>query len=402
MEFERALVSSKAVSLSGHAKKIVSLGWSSTGVLASGSSDNRVRVWYDVTAGPSSMRFDWLTGHTAAVDALAWSPATPTVLATGGLDKTLRVWDTRAGGRVALVLATRGQALHVGWSHDGNLLAVGTRDDIFAVADMRRAGGVAGGAAGGGATTTASSAVSGGADAGAFVLTASVKDELNEFAFAPNGCVYAGVGSVGLGGGVGVGGGGGGAISLHGGADSVGSLVVWDVSGSELSERARVVSHAAPITNMRFSPDFSQLATGAADSTVSLWDSASLSVVRTLDRSDAACRALSWNRAGSHLAVASGDREEAAARTLEVVRVSDGSRVATPSCAIGAVATSASAARFTTPLIRTAAWASHADILAFSYDEVTGPAANARGLNPTTVALEAGSLKVLVASSAAR
>ena len=61
-------------------------------MLASGGNDNLVFVWE-----PRVGRYiGKLTEHTAAVKALAWSPHKSNLLATGGgsTDKTVKLWNT--------------------------------------------------------------------------------------------------------------------------------------------------------------------------------------------------------------------------------------------------------------------------------------------------------------------
>lgn len=79
--------------LNGHKGEICGLRWNND-LLASGSNDNTVRVWR--SGSPVSKV---LSGHGAAVKALAWCPWRPGILATGGGagDRTLRLWDARDG-----------------------------------------------------------------------------------------------------------------------------------------------------------------------------------------------------------------------------------------------------------------------------------------------------------------
>lgn len=108
----------------GHAQEVCGLEWSTTDewALASGGNDNRVLLWdarnmlSTTTAATATTTHPMLlpaaprpvhiiTGHTAAVKAIAWHPRRRGVLVTGGgaVDRTLRVWDVRGrlGGEMA-------------------------------------------------------------------------------------------------------------------------------------------------------------------------------------------------------------------------------------------------------------------------------------------------------------
>jgi len=86
----------------GHRAEICGLKWSGD-LLASGSNDNTARVW---KMGSPVSRV--LSGHCAAVKALAWCPWRPGVIVTGGgsVDKTLRLWDARDGSCLQTIPVT--------------------------------------------------------------------------------------------------------------------------------------------------------------------------------------------------------------------------------------------------------------------------------------------------------
>jgi WD40 repeat protein len=75
---------------------VPSVGWCPDGTrLASGSLDRTVRVW-DVATGASVAT---LEGHTQAVPSVGWCPD-GTRLASGSADLTVRVWDIVEGTAV--------------------------------------------------------------------------------------------------------------------------------------------------------------------------------------------------------------------------------------------------------------------------------------------------------------
>jgi cell division cycle protein 20 (cofactor of APC complex) len=78
----------------GHKGEVCGLKQSPSG-LASGSNDNLAMVW-DITMGRAR---HVLSGHKAAVKAIAWCPWQRNLLATGGgtTDKCMRFWDVDTG-----------------------------------------------------------------------------------------------------------------------------------------------------------------------------------------------------------------------------------------------------------------------------------------------------------------
>lgn len=69
-------------------------------------------------------------GHTKSVLALAWSPRQD-LIASGSLDKTVRVWHATTGSEVFSNGEHRDQVNTVAWSHNGNYLASGSNDKLI-------------------------------------------------------------------------------------------------------------------------------------------------------------------------------------------------------------------------------------------------------------------------------
>jgi len=350
-----------------HQKKISSLSWSCSGhLLASGSVDQTIRLWsFDHTSGELKKPSDVLREHKGTVDALAWHPRDPNLLASGSSDKSVIIWNTKESTYSYTKVEIKGQPLSMAWSVDGTFLFVGTREDSLYMIEGRR---------------------------GAIVMQHDFKMELNEFALTPSGLIYCATGNRGA------------AVdegmvticrlvhatssqtSQH--LSSSGSSNNNNNNGSNegllrwaLEEVVRVKAHSSPIISLKFSPTFRVFATGASDSIVTLWDATEVTCLRTIDKSDSQVRGLSFSYSGEYLALACGDKDESP-KALDIYRVLDGSRVRSipvkDGCSVNHVA-----------------WAPQTQLVAFALDEP--PNTIPKPLQPGNPATEAGALRLLVA-----
>lgn len=113
-----------------HSQEICGLKWSPEGhgtrYLASGSNDNTVNVWPDLTGSMSVNPIYTFDQHKAAVKAIGWCPWKKGLLATGGgtADRTLKVWDTNTGRNLHSI-DTKSQVCSVIWSAEHHELITG-------------------------------------------------------------------------------------------------------------------------------------------------------------------------------------------------------------------------------------------------------------------------------------
>jgi WD40 repeat protein len=113
--------------LTGHGGPIPAVVFLNDGKLASASGDKTVRVW-------ANGKETSLTGHTAAVLALAADPA-GRLLVSGSLDKSVRGWNP-ATGKEVWKWDGRSAVVGVAVRPDGKRVAVGTADGFLTVLSL--------------------------------------------------------------------------------------------------------------------------------------------------------------------------------------------------------------------------------------------------------------------------
>jgi hypothetical protein len=114
--------------LQGHADGIWDLAFSPDGkrLLSTSHQNPRALVW-DLGKLAEAQRY---AGHPAAVVAAAWSPGQfPNLVATGGFDGTIRLWDAATGQDTSPPLSGHGGPIwSLGWERSGRQLASGSAD----------------------------------------------------------------------------------------------------------------------------------------------------------------------------------------------------------------------------------------------------------------------------------
>jgi ribosome biogenesis protein YTM1 len=94
-------------------------------VVAFGGSDNYLRLWDQRVPSGEAVAVKPYAGHRGWISAVAWRPGSSYHVATGSHDGVVRVWDLRSSVAVGTVEEHKDKVLCVGWWGEGELLSGG-------------------------------------------------------------------------------------------------------------------------------------------------------------------------------------------------------------------------------------------------------------------------------------
>lgn len=225
--------------------------------LASGGEDRTVRVW-DAESGNVIAE---LKGHEDSVFCVGWSP-NGRQLASGGRDGRLIVWDAETNQK-RLVLDCEDEVLSLAWSPDGKRIATGGIGHLPADSD---------------GLVTIWDATSGNR---LHYLTGNV-GQVWSLAWQPGGNL------------------------LVAGENFKGRMQVWD---ADLGVLLRTIqAHAHYIPALAWKPDGRQLASGSADQQIKIWDANNWEAVRTIQAAhNGVVLAVAWREDGQRLVSGGAD-----------------------------------------------------------------------------------------------
>jgi WD40 repeat protein len=236
--------------LEGHTNWVFSVSWSpDSRWLVSGSCDRTVRIW-DAETGQQRRRLD---GHTSTVWSVSWSPDGRR-MASGAADRTVRIWDVETGRQRRRLEGHTNAVDAVSWSSDGRWLASGSDDKTIRIWDTE--------------TGEEQRRLQGHANS---VQSVSWSPDCRSLA--------------------------------SGSLDN--TARIWDAKSGQ--EQRRLEGHTSWVWSVSWSPDGRWLTSGSADNTIRIWDTETGQERRRLDGHRGSVRSVSWSPDGRWLASGSFD-----------------------------------------------------------------------------------------------
>lgn len=279
--------------LSGHASEILTLAFASDGsVLATGGTDQTIRLWNPETGQDLKL----LRGHMGAVHALAFSP-NGKFLASGSADTSVRLWDVASARELHAVTSNFGAVRAVAFSADGKMLAAGGNDGSLRFLDsatgkeLRSVRGQFGIVFSIAFSPDGTMVATGSSDMQIHLwdlATSRQRTVLTGHTGAVHAVAFAPI------------------SHLLASASADGTIRLWDVESGQ--ERLTLTGHKGEVYGIAFTADGRTLASVGADGTVRVWDVASGRERHTLSGHKGPARTVALSPDGS--LVASGGRDK--------------------------------------------------------------------------------------------
>jgi len=294
---------------SGHSDDIRAIAFSPDGtLLATGSVDRTARLWDAATGAP----FAVLDGHSNGVSAVAFSPDGKRVAtASGGsFDSTARLWNVVAGSELHTLAGHTDKLVAIRFTSDGGRVVTASADRTARIWDVPTAREIAVLAGHAGPLTGLVVSADGGRIATSstdgtarlwdavsarelFVLKGHEKG-VTSLALSPDG-----------------------SLLVTGSEDTSGRL--WNATTGGV--RAVLQGHTGGITSVAFSPDGKRCVTGSSDKTARIWDADTGESIAVLQGHSTGITGVSFSPDGSRLvtvAVGQWGAEEPTSRLWDV------------------------------------------------------------------------------------
>jgi len=128
--------------VAGHSGPVMDIKWNpfNDNVIASGSDDCTVKVWYIPEGGLTGNLNEWLVdlrGHKRRVSYLDWHPTAENVLLSAGLDHLIIVWNIGKGEVINAIDCHPDVIYSMSLNRDGSLLATTCKDKRLRVIEPR-------------------------------------------------------------------------------------------------------------------------------------------------------------------------------------------------------------------------------------------------------------------------
>jgi len=280
------------IEASGHSDDIRTMTFSPDGtLLVTGSVDRTARLWDAATGAP----FAVLDGHSNGISAVVFSPDGKRVAtaSAGSFDSTARLWNVVRGGELHTLAGHTDKLVAIRFTPDGGRLVTASADRTARIWDVPMAREIAVLAGHAGPLTGLVVSVDGGWIATSSTDgTARLWDAVSGRELAVLKGHEKGVTALALS--------PDGSLLLTGSDDNTGRI--WSAITGQT--RAVLHGHTAGITSVAFSPDGKRCVTGSSDKTARIWDTDTGGSIAILQGHTTAITGVSFSPDGSRLATA--------------------------------------------------------------------------------------------------